>query len=112
MINLVRLLARQLSFVHIDNIVESVLVIAVSVTAVMGPSMLLLYSLQSLPSTPVMLISLYNDNISPLLLLITTKSTLVISKMLLPVVIALMSRLLCESIMHILNGEHNVTTRI
>ena len=46
------------------------------------------------------------------LLLMTTKSMVVISKILLPIVLALMSHFICELIMHILNGGHNVTTRI
>ena len=37
------------------------------------------------------------------------KSTAVISKMLLPIVPALMSQLLCALIISILNGGHNVT---
>ena len=51
--NLVRLLARQLSFVHIGNFIRSVLVIDIPVTAVMDPSVLPLHSMQSLPPIPV-----------------------------------------------------------
>ena len=40
------------------------------------------------------------------------KSMVVIAKILLPIVLVLMSHLLCELIMHIINGGRNVTIRI